>query len=327
MLAVIVVLHGVGWGLAVYALLHAHMPLFTTGIALTAYALGMRHAFDADHLAAIDNATRQLIAAHRPSQPTGFFFSLGHSTVVLVAGGGLALAAHHYAHTASALTVLFSSHGSLVGTSISIAFLLLLGSMNAGVLRGLLRARKKRAVLGDTTPPGTSGPMFRIFRRLFSSLSHAWNLYPIGVLFGLGFDTTTEVLLLASAAGAAASNVPWYAIASLPLLFTAGMCLLDTADGIFMSRAYRSVASSHARTLHLNIAITSLSILIAFGIGLLEAAALITAALHLHGSIWHAVESTNFFVLGAGIVAAFIAVVAVGCLIRRNSPIARTASP
>lgn len=244
----VVALHALAWSLYVA---YAHGDAKLAGFGLLAYALGLRHAFDADHLAAIDNATRNLAARCRSSSGVGFFFSLGHSSVVL----GLVAAIVAFGLPASSLGRL----GGGIGTGASAAFLLLIGLLNLGVLL-------------DRGDKPSGGPLSRLgVGRLFRLVGRSWHAFPIGALFALGFDTASEIALLALAAGAA-GGLPLLGALVLPLLFTSGMVLLDTADGILMSAAYGWATTNSSRRLRTNTVLTGLSVAIAFTVGVYEAA-------------------------------------------------------
>jgi high-affinity nickel-transport protein len=265
----VLLLHLVGWGL--FAWYSRHTPALA-GLGTLAYTFGLRHAFDADHIAAIDNTTRKLLQDGRRPLGVGFFFSLGHSTIVFALTSALAVAAG----TVDTAIPGFRRYGSTIGVSVSGTFLLLIGALNLLVLADVLRVfrelkrgrfdgeRLERRLLEQ-------GLMSRLFlRRLGDRIDASWKTYLLGVLFGLGFDTATEIALLAIAAGVAAHHVPLLAILALPTLFAAGMSLMDTADGACMSRAYGWAFSSPVRKIYYNITVTSLSVAVAFAIGMIE---------------------------------------------------------
>lgn len=249
--------------------------VFGTGLGLTAYMLGVRHAFDADHIAAIDNTTRRFLAEGRPPAHLGFWFALGHSSVVvllsLLTALGARLASRLTDDSSTAHQVL-----GVLGTSVSTAFLLLLGVLNLLALRRIA-ALYRSARRGDHDEARLDevlddrGLLSRLLRRLTASTTRPWHLFPLGLLFGLGFDTATEVSLLVLSGAGAASGVPWWALMLLPLLFTCGMTLFDTLDGAFMSAAYRWAFVHPLRRIHYNLTTTGLS----------AAAALLVAAVHL----------------------------------------------
>jgi nickel/cobalt transporter (NiCoT) family protein len=241
-------LHVVGFIILIGVVAPRHYALgssgaFSVGLGLTAYTLGLRHAFDADHISAIDNTTRKLIAERRRPLSVGFYFSLGHSTVVFVLAllfaVGIRALSGPVTNTGSAL----HSATTLIGTGVSGGFLFIIAALNLIVLVGILHVfRDMRQGRYDDVALerqlNNRGLMFRFYGRFTKMITKSWHMYPLGVLFGLGFDTATEVALLFLAAGAAGAGLPWYAILCLPILFAAGMSLLDTIDGSFMNFAY-----------------------------------------------------------------------------------------
>lgn len=265
------------------------------GTAFLAYVLGLRHAVDPDHIAAIDNVTRKLMAQGDRPVSAGLWFALGHSTIVVVAAGLLAL-------TASALQDSFADFkdaGGLVGVSVSAGFLLLIGLFNLVVLADVWRAFKLYRATGRYNEDDTNallarrGFLARILRPLFAMISKSWHMYPLGLLFALGFDTATEISLFGVAAAAGADGLSFWAIMSFPLLFTAGMALADTADGVLMLGAYGWAYVKPARKFFYNIAITGMSIFVAFVIGGIEALGLIGERLKLEGWFWESIASAN----------------------------------
>ena len=304
--AVVIALHLLGLGLLIGA--GAGSPALL-GLGVLAYTFGLRHAFDADHIAAIDNVTRRLLQRGRRPVSVGFFFSLGHSTIVFVMALLLALAIRTLVRSVIGGSGTLHQMGALVGTGVSGAFLLLIGGFNLFVLIDLLAAAR-RSWRGEPVP-GTGaelrmgGPFTRIFGRLFRIVDRSWHMYPIGVLFGLGFDTATEVALLGISAGVAAKGVSVVAVLALPLLFAAGMALMDTADGAFMAKAYAWAFSNPVRKLFYNLSVTSLSVFVALFVGVVEIAQILARAAGLDGRFWTGVQSLNFETLGLIIVAAF----------------------
>jgi nickel/cobalt transporter (NiCoT) family protein len=301
-------LHLAGWGLLLaYAANHPGF-LWLGGIA---YTLGLRHAFDADHIAAIDNTTRKLLQGGKKPMGVGFFFSLGHSTVVLIVAVALGLAVRWIVQGAFANSGELRSVGGAIGTSVSGSFLILIGVLNLLVLIDLVRVYRKmrngeydRGALEHDLVAG--GFMTRIFGRLFRVIEHSWQMYPIGFLFGLGFDTASEVAFLAVSAGAAAQGVPLVAILSLPLIFAAGMSLMDTMDGAFMSKAYEWAFASPIRKVFYNLTVTSLSVFVALFVGVAQLAQILVQVLGLHGGVFSAIARLNLLgVAGYVIVAAF----------------------
>jgi high-affinity nickel-transport protein len=303
--AAVLLLHALGFGLFVYYL--PRDPALA-GLASLAYTFGLRHAFDADHIAAIDNTTRKLLQDGQRPLGTGFFFSLGHSTIVFSLTAGLAIAAKSVGSQVHTL----QAYGSTVGTSVSGMFLLLIGALNllvlleiVGVFRGMKRGiydeqDLERALLNQ-------GFLSRVLLKRFGSkIDSSWKMYPLGVLFGLGFDTATEIALLAVAAGVATHHVPFLAVMSLPLIFAAGMSLMDTADGAFMSHAYGWAFSSPVRKVFYNLSVTSLSIAVAWMVGGIELLQVLATKLSLHGAVWETLESIDLGQLGYIVVGLFV---------------------
>jgi len=284
--AFIVALHVMGWGIllvmvATYDQAGPAGAVLGLGMGATVYALGLRHAFDADHIAAIDNTTRKLIQEGQRPLSVGFWFSLGHSTVVFVVCLLLALGVRALAgqlDDGSGLRAVFGT----VGLTVSACFLLLLAMLNmasfantAGLVRKVRQGEKV-----NEEQLGTQGAITRLVGGRLRAITKPWHIYPVGVLFGLGFDTATEVGLLALTGGAAALLLPWYAILALPLIFAAGMSLLDTIDGTFMNYVYRWAFDQPTRKLYYNLIVTGVSIVFALGIGSVEIAALLSETLH-----------------------------------------------
>ena len=316
MAAAVIGLHALGFFILLVLVAPHHYHLgpsggFTIGLGLTAYTLGLRHAFDADHISAIDNTTRKLMAERKRPLSVGFWFSLGHSTVVfalsfLFAIGIRALSGpvQHDGSTLHSVT-------SLIGTSVSGTFLYVIAGLNLVILVGIVRlSRDLRS--GRFTEEqlerqlDSRGLMGRMFGRFTRAITKPWQMYPIGLLFGLGFDTASEVALLFLAAGAAGAGLPFYAILCLPVLFAAGMSLLDTIDGSFMNFAYEWSFSKPVRKLYYNITITGLSVMVALVIGTVELAGLFAQKLGGHGPFWQWIENVNLNELGFVIVGLFV---------------------
>jgi len=302
-------LHVAGWGLLlVYGASH---PGFLA-LGGLAYTFGLRHAFDADHIAAIDNTTRKLLQSGKKPVGVGFFFSLGHSTVVLLIAVALGLAVKSIVQGVVGSSGELRDIGGAVGTLVSGTFLVVIGIVNLAVLLDIVRVyRRMRRGEYDRESLETEliagGLMTRIFGRLFRVIEHSWQMYPIGFLFGLGFDTASEVALLAISAGAAAQGLPFTAVISLPLIFAAGMSLMDTADGAFMSKAYSWAFASPIRKVFYNLTVTSLSVFVALFVGLVELSQILIAVLKLHGGIFDAIANFDLFgSAGLVIVAAFL---------------------
>ncbi|MFF4588276.1 HoxN/HupN/NixA family nickel/cobalt transporter [Streptomyces sp. NPDC001388] len=278
LMAAIAGLHVLAFGILFLLVVPGHYEVgnkaFGIGLGVTAYTLGMRHAFDADHIAAIDNTTRKLMADGKRPVSVGFWFALGHSSVVVLLAaliaGGTRLAGTVMNEDSRTHQVL-----GFLGTTVSGTFLYLIAALNLVALRGILRVfRAMREGTYDERELeqhlDSRGFMNRILGRLTKSVSRPGQMFPLGFLFGLGFDTATEVTLMVMAGSGAAAGLPWYAILCLPLLFAAGMSLFDTLDGTFMNFAYQWAFSHPVRKVFYNLAITGLSIAVAFFIGTIE---------------------------------------------------------
>ncbi|MGZ4625797.1 MAG: Nickel transporter NicT [Kineosporiaceae bacterium] len=273
-------LHVVGWGVLTGLVAPANYSIgqgevFGIGLGVTAYTLGMRHAFDADHIAAIDNTTRKLMADGRRPVSVGFWFSLGHSSVVFGLCALLSLGVKALAGQVENDQSTLQQTTGLIGTTVSGVFLLVIGVLNLFVLRGILgvfRRMRSGAFDEDSLEAhlNNRGFMNRILGGATRAVTKPWHMYPVGLLFGLGFDTATEVSLLVLAGGAAAFALPWYAILVLPVLFAAGMSLLDTIDACFMNFAYGWAFSKPVRKVYYNITVTALSVAVALIIGGVE---------------------------------------------------------
>jgi high-affinity nickel-transport protein len=265
------------------------------GTAFLAWMFGIRHALDADHIAAIDNAVRKLMQDGKAPYSTGFFFSLGHSTVVVAASGAIAAGAAILQGELSA----FHDIGGIVGTAISALFLLLIGIANLFILKSIWlafdRARRGEKI-ADADLDGAAagcGVIARMLRPLFGIVSRSWHLYPIGLLFGLGFDTATEIGLLGISAAKAEQGMSIWTILVFPALFTAGMSLVDTADSALMTGAYGWAFIKPVRKLWYNLTITAASAVVAVFIGGVEALGLISGKLGLEGGAWGLITNLN----------------------------------
>jgi high-affinity nickel-transport protein len=306
------VLFAANLGAIVWALHLADRRPLLLAAAVLAFGLGLRHALDADHIAAIDNVTRRLMQAGQRPVGVGLFFSLGHASVVVLATVGAGLAAGAFRTQVFALQQV----GSVVGTLVSSAFLLIVAAMNIAVLfsiwRALRRTRKADGLEGPAehdAPPMAAGPLTSMMRPLLSRLSHSWMMFPLGFLFGLGFDTATEVALLGISATQAAKGVSAWVLMVFPALFAAGMALIDTTDGVLMLGVYEWALVKPIRKLYYNLTITLLAVVVAVAIGSIEALGLIRDQLHLAGGGWRLVGglNDNFNTLGFAIVGLFIA--------------------
>src|SRR5579864_8057719 len=295
MVAAVIGLHVLGWGMLAAAL-GGHYQIskttvFGVGTGVLAYTLGMRHAFDADHIAAIDNTTRKLVSEGKRPLSVGFFFSLGHSTIVFVLALLLNLGIRRLDEQVRNGNSGLHSVTSIIGTGVSGTFLYLLALLNAVILVGIVKVfREMRAGRYSDAEFEAQldkrGLMNRFLGPIARRADAPWKMYPIGVLFGLGFDTATEVALLVLAGSAVVSGLPFYAILSLPILFAAGMCLFDTADGCFMNFAYDWAFARPIRKVYYNLTITGLSVFVAFFVGTVEILGLIGQEYRLGGGFW-----------------------------------------
>ncbi|CZS97784.1 hypothetical protein WAI453_008829 [Rhynchosporium graminicola] len=288
----------------------AYHPALASTAAL-AYTLGLRHALDADHIAAIDLMTRRLIADGQRPTTVGTFFSLGHSTIVVITS--IVVAA-----TAAAVSDRFGSFsqvGGIIGTSVSAAFLIILSMLNMWILWKLCVQLKTIVEQGEEMTPDPwdsagGGPLFRICKRLFKFIDRPWKMYPLGILFGLGFDTSSEVALLGIASLQGASGTSFWLILIFPILFTAGMCLLDTTDGALMMTLYTSTALARDQTaiLYYSIVLTVITIAAAMAIGVIQLLSLILNVAEPKGGFWDGVEKAgdHYDVIGGAICGSFV---------------------
>ena len=312
----VLLLHLVGWGVLVFAVAPHDYQLGSTGVlgvgvGLTAYMLGVRHAFDADHIASIDNTTRKLVGEGRPSLSAGFWFSLGHSSVVFAASLLLVAGVRSVAGVVQDENSPVAESLALVGTLVAGTFLVLIGLMNLSAAVGIARVfRRMRSGVFDEAELErhlhNRGFLARVLGRVTRRVGKPWHLYPVGLLMGLGFDTATQVALLVLAAGSAAFVLPWYAILVLPVLFAAGMSLFDTADGVLMSRAYGWAFLKPIRKVFYNLAVTLLSVTVALVIGVLVLAGLVVERLGIEWGplVWAA--SLDLGLVGFGMVGLFV---------------------
>ncbi len=312
----IALLHIAGWGTLLGIVAPQHLGIgvtaFGLGIGLTAYTLGMRHAFDADHIAAIDNTIRKLMQDGKRPASVGFWFSFGHSSIVF----GLTLLLC-FGIRAVAKPVLDNNSElhqvtSLIGTIVSSGFLYAIAAINVVVLVDVCKVfRQMRTGTYNESALESRlenrGMMNILLRRVMRLVSQPWQMYFVGLLFGLGFDTATEIALLVLTGSGAASGLPWYAILCLPILFASGMALFDTVDGSFMTIAYGWALTKPVRKIYYNLVITSLSVAVALIIGTIEIVASLSAGLDLHGAVWSWIGSVNLNNVGFIIVGLFVA--------------------
>src|SRR6266568_4761455 len=324
MAAAVIALHILGLGMLAAALRgHYHISktqIFGAGTGVLAYTLGMRHAFDADHIAAIDNTTRKLVGEGKRPLSVGFFFSLGHSSVVfalaVLLNSGIRALDSQLRNGRSGL----HNVTGIIGTGVSGTFLYLIAVLNVIVLAGIMKVFRemRRGAYDDEELEeqlARRGLMNRILGPLARRVDTPWKIYPVGVLFGLGFDTATEVALLVLAGSAVVSGLPFYAILSLPILFAAGMCLFDTADGCFMNFAYDWAFARPIRKVYYNLTITGLSVFVAFFIGTVEILSLISQEYRLGGGFWSFMGNFDINKAGFVIVGVFVVTWAVALAI------------
>jgi high-affinity nickel-transport protein len=315
--SVVLALHLFGWGVLVFGVAPQHITLgsagvFGVGLGVTAYLLGVRHAFDADHIAVIDNTTRKLVGEGTRSLSAGFWFSLGHSTVVfglafLLAIGVRAVVGPVQDEGSPMLQTL-----GLVGSLVAGTFLILIGLSNLFAAVGIAKVyRRMRS--GDFDEAELErhleqrGFLARLFAKVMRRVSKPWHLYPVGLLMGLGFDTATQVALLVLAAGTAAFTLPWYAILVLPVLFAAGMSLFDALDGILMSRAYGWAFLQPVRKIYYNLTVTVLSVVVALVIGVIVLVGLLVERVGIESGPLAVIGSANLEFVGFLIVGLFVA--------------------
>ena len=301
----VALLHVLGWGLFLYY--SAHYPVLA-GLGFVAYMFGLRHAFDADHIAAVDDTVRYMLQKGKKPLGIGFFFSLGHSTIVFALAVIIIFAATGVRHALPEL----KNVGGIVGAAVSGTFLWVIGILNLLVLLDILQVWRQSKTRQHSHVHveellAQRGFINRLVGgRLQRAINHSWQMYPLGVLFGLGFDTASEIGLLAMAAGASASNLPVAAVLSLPILFAAGMTAMDTTDGVLMSKAYNWAFVNPLRKIFYNITITSLSIVVALVIGTIELLQVLVGMFHLEGSFFSFVAELDFGVLGYVVVGTFL---------------------
>lgn len=304
--ALLIAFNATAWLWAVAAF--RHHPLLL-GTAFLAYSFGLRHAVDADHIAAIDNVTRKLMQQGRRPITVGLMFSLGHSSIVVIGSIAIAGAAFGLQHHLAFLQGL----GGILGTLVSALFLLAIAAANFVILRSVYatfrRVRRGEPYVDEDLDLLLSnrGFLARFFRPIFGLIRKSWHMYPLGLLFGLGFDTATEIGLLAIAAGEASHGLPLRSILIFPVLFTAGMSLIDATDNILMLGAYGWAYVKPIRKLYYNLTITAVSVVVATGVGGVEALGLLVGQFHLRGGVWDLIQAlnTHFGALGYAIIGLF----------------------
>jgi high-affinity nickel-transport protein len=301
----VALLHALGWGL--YLHYAAHYPALV-GLGFVAYMFGLRHAFDADHIAAVDDTVRFMLQKGKRPLGVGFFFSLGHSTIVFILALAIAFAAAAVKQQLPAL----QNIGGIVGAGVSGVFLWIIGILNLLVLLDVLKVWQS-AKTGTHSHAHLEALLLQrgLLNRLFGGrlqrlMNHSWQMYPLGLLFGLGFDTASEIGLLAMTAGASAGNLPLPAVLSMPILFAAGMSLMDTTDGVLMSKAYNWAFLNPLRKVFYNLTTTGLSVAVALLIGSIELLQVLIGMLGLRGGMYTFIAQLDFGVLGYLIVALFL---------------------
>jgi high-affinity nickel-transport protein len=305
--SLLLVFNGAAWLWAIVAL--RHFPVLL-GTAFLAYSFGLRHAVDADHIAAIDNVTRKLMQEGKRPVAVGLMFSLGHATIVLLGSVAIVWTTLTLQHRLDG----FRQVGSVVGTLLSTLFLFAIAAVNLVVLhsvfRTFIRVRAGEPYVEEDLDLllGNRGLLARLFRPVFGMITRSWHMYPLGMLFGLGFDTATEIGVLGISAAEASKGLPFGSILIFPALFAAGMTLIDTTDNILMLGAYGWAFVKPIRKLYYNLTITSVSVVVALAVGGIEALGLLAGRFHLKGTFWDAVTrlNENFGTLGYLVVGLFV---------------------
>ncbi len=305
--ALILVTTGIGFTLS---FIIGQISPILAGLGLVAYAFGLRHGVDADHIVAIDNTTRKLLQDGQRPFTVGTWFSLGHSAIVFILTVALVIATRVVVAELPAV----QSAGEIIGLAVSGTFLIVIGLVNVLIVVGIYRVfvelkegdqKLNAAELEELL--NKRGVMNRLFRPLFGLIRKPWHIFPVGVLFGLGFDTATEVALIAISVGVGVSSaVPVWAILILPLMFTCGMVFVDTTDGVIMRSAYGWALINPIRKVYYNLTVTIVSVVVAFGVGGIEILTLIGAQFRLTGPFWDALAGLNFETIGVSIIALFV---------------------
>ncbi|MCZ4500080.1 MAG: nickel transporter [Marmoricola sp.] len=314
-LAFVTFLHVVGWGLLLGVVAPEHFEvsgkILGVGLGVTAYTLGLRHAFDADHIAAIDNTTRKLISDGGRPMSVGFWFSLGHSSVVFVMVMGIAFGVRALSNGVDDENSTLHQFAGVWGPTVSGIFLLTIAIINLMALRGILRvfANMRRGQYDEAELErqlDSRGFLNRILGKVNKTVRKPWHMYPVGFLFGLGFDTVTEIGLLVIAGGAVAASLPWWAVITLPILFAAGMSLMDTIDGAFMNVAYGWAFAAPIRKIYYNITVTALSVAVAMIIGVATIGSMLAENLDITSGPFAWLADLDLEYVGYGIVALFV---------------------
>ncbi|PNZ27046.1 nickel transport protein [Staphylococcus petrasii] len=303
-IVVVIILHIIGFSFLYIAGSKHHILL---GMGLLAYTLGLRHAFDADHIAAIDNTVRKLLQQRREPVGVGFYFSIGHSTVVFLMAVLLGISVKW----AKDALPHFQEIGGIIGTLVSGCFLILIGVLNLIILTSLIKLfiRLRYEHIEEEELDNlleSRGFVSRFAGPYFKLISRSWHVLPLGFLFGLGFDTASEIALLALSSGASQQSISIIGILSLPILFASGMSLLDTLDGIVMKSAYNWAFFNQIRKIYYNITITAISVVAALVIGMIELLQIMADKFHLSGAFWNFIQAIQFDYLGYILVALFL---------------------
>ncbi len=297
-LLLILLLHVIG---VIFIFPLAKESSYYLGLIITAYILGVRHAFDADHIVAIDNTVRKLVQQKKNATGVGFYFSLGHSTVVFL----LVLFVGVSANWIKENMPQFQEVGGIIGATVSGLFLLIVGAINLGILISIYQKIKQRSSSNEEVE--LNGFIYRFTKKLFTFVNESWHIYPLGFLFGLGFDTATEIGLLTMSAQASISGtLTMTSVLGLPISFMAGMCLMDTIDSIFMTNSYQWALNSANRKLYYNFVVTAISVVMALLIGTVELLQVASEQFSLTGGLWNFVSMVEFEYIGYAIVVGFI---------------------
>lgn len=296
----ILTLFMIGWSL-VFTNLKAYPTLL--GMAFLSFTFGLQHALDVDHISAIDNMTRKLVNDGKNTHGVGFFFSLGHSLVVII----MALITIFFINWSKTRLPHFQNIGGIFGTLFAGFMLILLGAVNLIILIGIIKSFKaiNKGKFKKASQATNTG-IFRFFKKYLNLIQHNWQIMGVGFLFGLGFDTATQIAVLATSGIAVNKNIPWFAVFSFPILFTAGMCLVDSSDGLFMSTAYSWVFSSPFRKVYYNLALTGLSVIAAFFVGIIDVIQVLGGYFHSHFFLIRWCQDLNFNTLGIFLFILFI---------------------
>lgn len=295
----ILILFVIGWTL-VLSYLNRYPSLLA--MAFLSFTFGLQHAFDVDHITAIDNMTRKLVNDGKNTHGVGFYFSFGHALIVII----MAVITIFFVEWSKTQLPKLQNLGGVLGTLFAGSMLLLLGTINLFILFGIWKSFTAiKSGHDEVDQASTNTRIFKIFKNFLNLINHDWQVVCVGFLFGLGFDTATQIAVLATSAVATSKGIPWFAVFSFPILFTAGLCLMDTSDGLFMSTAYSWVFSSPFRKVYYNLALTGLSVTAAFFVGIVDVLQALRTELHWHSLIIKWAQALNFNILGILLVCLF----------------------